>query len=177
MTALAKFRSPVGTLTVEASDEGVCGIRFGGGERPRPPITARTRENLEAALRALSDYFGGRPPRLPPLDLRGTPFRLSVWRELVAIPWGDVRTYGEVARRLGRPAAARAVGGANHHNPVAILVPCHRVVAGGGRLGGYAGGVAVKAKLLAHEAAHAPALRPDRERVAPGEAPSQGRGR
>jgi len=161
MTALAKFRSPVGTLAVEASDRGVCGVRFGGGERARPPITARTRENLEAGLRALADYFHGRPPRLPPLDLHGTPFRLAVWRELIAIPWGDVRTYGEVAERMGRPGAARAVGGANHHNPVAILVPCHRVVAGGGRLGGYAGGVAVKAKLLAHEAANAPALRPE----------------
>ena len=160
MTAVAKFRSPVGMLTVEASDAGVCGIRFGGGERPRPPITARTRENLEGAIRALADYFEGRPPRLPPLDLRGTPFRREVWRELAAIPWGEVRTYGEVASRMGRPGAARAVGGANHHNPVAILVPCHRVVASGGRLGGYAGGVDVKAKLLAHEAAHAPALRP-----------------
>jgi len=161
MTALAKFRSPVGTLTVEASDEGVCGIRFGGRERARPPITARTRANLEAALAALSDYFAGKVPRLPRLDLRGTPFRRSVWRELVAIPWGEVWTYGDVARRVGQPGAARAVGGANHHNPVAILVPCHRVVASGGRLGGYAGGVGVKAKLLAHEAAHAPALRPE----------------
>ncbi len=159
MTAVAKFRSPVGLLTVEASDRGVCGIRFGGGERPRPPITARTRDNLEGALRALADYFAGRPPSLPPLDLRGTPFRERVWRELVDIPWGEVRTYGEVARKVGRPGAARAIGGANHHNPIAILVPCHRVVASGGRLGGYAGGVDVKAKLLAHEAAHAPALR------------------
>jgi len=163
MTALARFRSPVGTLTVEASDRGVCGIRFGGHERPRPPITALTRDNLEAALRALSDYFAGKPPSLPPLDLHGTPFRRGVWRELVEIPWGEVRTYGEVARRVGQPGAARAVGGANHHNPVAILVPCHRVVASGGRLGGYAGGVEVKARLLAHEAAHAPALRPERE--------------
>jgi methylated-DNA-[protein]-cysteine S-methyltransferase len=160
MTALARFRSPVGTLTVEASDAGVCGIRFGGGERPRPPISGRTRENLEGALRALGDYFAGRPPTLPPLDLHGSPFQQRVWRALLGIPWGDTRTYGEVAASLGLPGSARAVGGANGKNPIAILVPCHRVVASGGRLGGYGGGTDVKAKLLAHEAAHAPVLRP-----------------
>jgi methylated-DNA-[protein]-cysteine S-methyltransferase len=160
MTALARFRSPFGTLTVEASDAGVCGIRFGGADRPRPPITARTRDNLEAALRALRDYFDGKPPALPPLDLHGSPFQRRVWRALTEIPWGDTRTYGEIASALGVPGSARAVGGANGKNPVAILVPCHRVVASGGRLGGYGGGTEVKAKLLAHEAAHAPALRP-----------------
>jgi len=160
MTALARFRSPVGPLTVEASDAGVCGIRFGGAERPRPPITARTRENLEGALAALRDYFDGRPPRLPPLDLHGSPFQLRVWEALVRIPWGETRTYGELAGLLGAPGSARAVGGANGRNPVAILVPCHRVVASGGRLGGYGGGTEVKARLLAHEAAHAPVLRP-----------------
>jgi methylated-DNA-[protein]-cysteine S-methyltransferase len=159
MTALARFRSPVGTLLVEASDEGVCGIRFGAFERSRPPISALTRHHLEAALAALSDYFAGKEPRLPPLDLRGTPFQERVWRELLAIPYGELRTYGEIAARLGRPGAGRAVGGANHANRVAVLVPCHRVVASGGRLGGYGGGLDVKAWLLAHESAHAPALR------------------
>lgn len=159
MTALARFRSPVGPLLVEASDEGVCGVRFGGGERPRPPISALTRHHLEAALEALEAYFAGREPRLPPLDLHGTTFQERVWRELVAIPYGEVRTYGEIASRLGRPGAGRAVGGANHANRVPILVPCHRVVATGGRLGGYGGGLDVKAWLLAHESAHAPALR------------------
>jgi methylated-DNA-[protein]-cysteine S-methyltransferase len=160
MTALAHFRSPIGSLAVEASDAGVCGIRFGGGERVRPPITARTRDNLESALQALRDYFAGRAPRLPPLDLHGTPFQESVWRELLAIPFGEVRTYGEVASRLGRPGGARAVGAANGRNPVAILVPCHRVVAAGGRLGGYAGGLEVKAWLLAHEAGRSLSLTP-----------------
>ncbi len=158
MTALARYRSPIGLLTVEASDAGVCGIRFGGGERARPPISARTRENLEAGLRALGEYFAGRRPDSPPLDLDGTDFQRRVWEELLAIPWGEVRTYGEIAARLGCPGGARAVGGANHRNPVPILIPCHRVVASGGRLGGYGGGLAAKRWLLAHEAGHVPAL-------------------
>ncbi|HEU4385094.1 MAG TPA: methylated-DNA--[protein]-cysteine S-methyltransferase [Anaeromyxobacteraceae bacterium] len=160
MTALARFRSPVGPLTVEATDAGVCAVRFGGGARARPPISALARGHVEAALRALSDYFAGRTPELPALDLRGSPFQRQVWRELLRIPYGEVRTYGAIARDLGRPGAARAVGAANGRNPVAILVPCHRVVQGGGRLGGYGGGVEVKRWLLAHEAAHVPALRP-----------------
>jgi len=158
MTALARYRSPIGVLTVEANDAGVCGIRFGGGERARPPISARTRENLESGMRALRDYFAGRRAAPPPLDLDGTAFQRRVWKELLAIPWGEVRTYGEIAARLGLPGGARAVGGANHHNPVPILVPCHRVVASGGRLGGYGGGLEAKRWLLAHESGHGPAL-------------------
>ncbi len=160
VTALARYRSPLGTITIEASDAGVCGIRFGAGERARPPIGALARAHVTSAMRALEEYFGGRQPEMPALDLRGSPFQRRVWGELLQIPYGEVRTYGEIAVRLGRPGAARAVGGANHRNPVAILVPCHRVVERGGRLGGYGGGVEVKRWLLAHEAAHAPALRP-----------------
>jgi methylated-DNA-[protein]-cysteine S-methyltransferase len=160
VTALARYRFPLGTLTVEASDAGVCGIRFGGGERARPPIGALAHGHVQSALRALEEYFAGRQPDLPVLDLRGSPFQRLVWAELLRIPYGEVRTYGEIAASLGRPGAARAVGGANHCNPVAILVPCHRVVQRGGQLGGYGGGVDVKRWLLAHEAAHAPALRP-----------------
>ncbi len=121
-------------------------------------VSARAREHLAAAEAALEDYFAGRPPRPTPLDLRGTAFQREVWEALLAIPFGEVRTYGDIARGLGRTGGARAVGGANHENPVAILVPCHRVVAAGGALGGYGGGVERKRWLLAHEAAHAPAL-------------------
>lgn len=160
MTALARFRSPVGPLTVEATDAGVVSVRFGGGARARPPIGALAHGHVQAALRALEDYFAGRRPELPTLDLRGSPFQRRVWEALLRIPYGEVRTYGEIASGLGRPGAARAVGAANGRNPIAILVPCHRVVQSGGRLGGYGGGVEVKRWLLAHEAAHAPALRP-----------------
>ncbi len=163
MTALARFRSPVGTLSVEATDGGVCSIRFDGREKARPPITQKTRQNLEAALQALAEYFAGRPPAVPPLDLHGTEHQRAVWKALLEIPWGETITYGELAARLGT-RGARAVGNANAHNPVAVLVPCHRVVATGGGLGGYAGGVDRKRWLLAHEAAHGPVLRLQRAR-------------
>ncbi len=157
MTARLRFRSPIGPLTVEASDDGVFGISFGAAGPAHPGVSARAREHLAAAEEALAEYFAGHAPRLPTLDLRGTPYQQAVWKALLAIPWGEVRTYGDIARELS--SGPRAVGGANHRNPVAILVPCHRVVAVNGGLGGYGGGLERKRWLLAHEAGHAPALR------------------
>jgi methylated-DNA-[protein]-cysteine S-methyltransferase len=163
MTAWLRLRSPLGVLAVEATDAGVVAVRFGDAGASRPGVSAAARPHAEAAETALSDYFAARPPAPSgwpvKLDLRGTDFQRAVWETLLDIPWGEVRTYGEVAARLGRPGAARAVGGANHENPVAILVPCHRVVQALGRLGGYGGGLESKRWLLAHEAAHAPVLR------------------
>jgi methylated-DNA-[protein]-cysteine S-methyltransferase len=171
VTALATVRSPIGPITVEASDRGVCGVELrragsaaaparGGDGRwvgaPSPPISAAQEEHLRRAVEALRGYFRGLTPALPPLDLAGSDFDRRVWGALVDIPWGETVTYGELAARLGKPGAARAVGAANGRNPVAILVPCHRVVAAGGGLGGYAGGLDVKRWLLAHEASHAP---------------------
>ncbi len=160
MSARARFRSPLGWLTIEATDQGVFGLTFGERGPAQPAVSALARGHLEAARAALADYFAGRPPSLPALDLQGTDFQRQVWRALLDIPWGEVRTYGELAASLGRPGAGRAVGAANGRNPVAILVPCHRVVAAGGQLGGYSGGLGVKRELLAHEAAHGPVLRP-----------------
>lgn len=162
MTALARYRSPLGPLSVEASDEGVCALLLGARAPARPPVSALTRRHVEDALAALDAYFAGQGHRLPALDLHGSEFERAVWEELLRIPFGETRTYGEIAARLGRPGAARAVGAANGRNPVAILVPCHRVVQAGGKLGGYAGGLDAKRWLLAHEAAHAPLLRPGR---------------
>ncbi len=159
MTARVRYRSPLGVLSVEAADEGVFGLSFADRGPSRAGMSARARGHLDAAVDALDAYFAGRPPRLPALALRGSPFQLAVWRALQEIPWGEVRTYGELARLLGRPGSARAVGGANRENPVAILVPCHRVVQARGRLGGYAAGIDAKRWLLAHESGHAPALR------------------
>ncbi|HVI97420.1 MAG TPA: methylated-DNA--[protein]-cysteine S-methyltransferase [Anaeromyxobacter sp.] len=166
MTARLRYRSPIGVLAIEASDDGILGVTFGDRGPSRPGPSARARAHVDAAVAALDAYFAGRPPTLPALDLRGTPFQRAVWTALVAIPWGEVRTYGELAEAVGAPGAARAIGGANHENPVAILVPCHRVVRAGGALGGYAGGLEIKRWLLAHETAHADALR-----LAPGSPP------
>ncbi len=162
MSGRARFRAPFGWLTIEAGEQGVFGLVFGEQGATGPAVSALVRGHLGAAREALAEYFAGRPPPLPALDLRGSPFQLMVWRALLDIPFGEQRTYGELAEALGHPGAARAVGAANARNPVAILVPCHRVVAAGGRLGGYAGGLEVKRRLLAHEAGFGPVLRPSR---------------
>lgn len=108
------------------------------------------------AISQIVDYLAGKREVFDvPLDLRGTDFQKHVWRALRAIPYGEVRTYGDVARAVGRPLAVRATGAANGANPVPLIVPCHRCVAAGARLGGYAGGRALKARLLALERDHA----------------------
>jgi len=160
MTCRVRYRSPVGVLSLEAEAQGMSGLSFLDRGPPRPGMSGQARAHLDLAVEALETYFAGRPPRLPPLALRGTPFQLAVWAALCAIPWGEVRSYGEVARLLGRAGCARAVGGANHENPVAILVPCHRVVQAGGKLGGYAAGLDAKRWLLAHEAGARPRAAP-----------------
>ncbi len=109
--------------------------------------TAETRTQLE-------EYFAGKRKQFTmPMDLRGTEFRKRCWNELLRIPYGETRTYAEIARSVGCPAGFRAVGQANHYNPIAIIVPCHRVLASGKRLGGYGGGLLVKALLLKLEGA------------------------
>jgi methylated-DNA-[protein]-cysteine S-methyltransferase len=109
---------------------------------------------LEPVARQLDEYFAGRRRRFD-LDLRprGTHFQLRVWEALVAIPYGETRSYGEIARALGRPEASRAVGAANGANPIPIVIPCHRVVGADGSLTGFGGGLAVKALLLDLESA------------------------
>jgi methylated-DNA-[protein]-cysteine S-methyltransferase len=102
----------------------------------------------------LDGYFAGACREFTiPLDLRGTPFQIAVWRAVLAVPWGETRTYREIAADIGRPAAIRAVGTANGANPLAIIVPCHRLVGANGTLRGYGGGLERKAWLLAHERA------------------------
>jgi methylated-DNA-[protein]-cysteine S-methyltransferase len=108
---------------------------------------------LKPVVDQLDGYFcGNRTSFDLPLDLAGTDFQIKVWRALCAIPYGETRTYGQIARALGQPGAARAVGLANNHNPVPIIVPCHRVVGADGTLTGYGGGLPRKRKLLDLEA-------------------------
>lgn len=143
------YLSPVGRLTLAEDGIGICRLTFGergeGAEETRSPLLARAAEELD-------EYFaGGRRVFDVPLSLHGTPFQLAVWRALQEIPYGETISYGELARRVGNPKASRAVGMANHRNPVSILVPCHRVVGRDGGLVGYGGGLAVKQALLALE--------------------------
>ncbi len=109
-------------------------------------------EPLQQAMDQLRRYLSGERVQFKcPLDLHGTPFQIEVWQELYRIPYGETRTYAEIARSIGRPAAVRAVGAANGANPVAIIVPCHRVIGSNGSLTGYGGGLPTKAWLLSLE--------------------------
>jgi methylated-DNA-[protein]-cysteine S-methyltransferase len=150
--------SPVGRLTLVATDEGIAAILW---ENDRPN---RVRLNIEAeddrhpllveAGRQLEEYFAGRRKAFTlTLDVAGTPFQRQVWRALLAIPFGETRSYGQIAAQIGRPRAVRAVGAASGRNPVSIVAPCHRVVGATGKLTGFAGGLDVKARLLALEGA------------------------
>lgn len=108
---------------------------------------------LSAAAEQLAEYFKGRRVTFDvPLSLRGTPFQVRVWQELMQIPFGATRSYGEIAELIGHPSAFRAVGSANGRNHLPMFVPCHRVLAAGGKLGGFTGGIGLKKRLLAHEA-------------------------
>ena len=155
--------SPLGTIVIAATDKGLAGLWFTQGQRYLPPqLTGEAPwpENsehpvLKLVSQQLAEYFAGQRSAFDvPLDLRcGTEFQQSVWQALLAIPQGDVVSYGEVSRRIGNPRAVRAVGGAIGRNPVSIIVPCHRVTGSKGALTGYAGGLERKTALLRLEGA------------------------
>jgi len=154
----SRMNSPLGPLLVGLSTEGLAVLSFG---HQLPPSVAGKRvewqESTDATTgvqRQLEEYFCGRRREFTlTLDLRGTDFQKRCWEELLRIPYGETRSYAEIARSVGSPRAYRAVGQSNHHNPVAIVVPCHRVLASGKSLGGYGGGLAAKAFLLRLEGA------------------------
>lgn len=140
--------TPTGNLAICEKAGAICAVHF-TQEPPSPPQTAL----LQEAARQLTAYFDGSLKAFDlPLLMDGTDFRVRCWQALQTIPYGETISYGEQARRIGRPRAVRAVGGANHHNPICIIVPCHRVIGTNGALTGYDGGVEIKAWLLAHEA-------------------------
>lgn len=147
--------SPLGPLRLVASDLALVGIYY-PGHRPAPAHTGEdvaSHPLLDLAARELDEYFAGRRRSFTvAIDPRGTPFQRAVWRVLADIGYGERRSYADLARQLGNPQAVRAVGAANGRNPLSIVLPCHRVVATGGALTGYAGGLAAKQWLLAHEA-------------------------
>lgn len=138
-------------LRMVAGDAGLRAIEFspgkarGGDPDPRNPVLLETERQLRA-------YFGGDLRQFElPLELCGTPFQQRVWHQLRTIPYGETRSYGELASELGAPTAVRAVGAANGANPVPIVVPCHRVIGANGKLVGYGGGLPLKRRLLALE--------------------------
>ena len=145
--------TPVGTLLVAATDTGICRVSFDDGIEAVAssvgPRVLRVPGRVDRAREQLDEYFAGERQAFElELDLRAAPFQQAVLGELARIPFGAVATYGELARRIGRPRAARAVGGALNRNPIPILLPCHRVVGASGSLVGYAGGLDRKRLLL-----------------------------
>jgi methylated-DNA-[protein]-cysteine S-methyltransferase len=165
------FDSPIGPLLIAGDQVGVRHIRFpqnGGsknstskhGKASKPErgwIESKSGAVAEAVVQ-LREYFAGRRVEFDlPLAPQGTQFQLAVWRELQRIPYGQTISYGELARRIGNPKASRAVGTANGANQIPIVIPCHRVIAAGGKLGGFGGGLPVKEALLALESAVATA--------------------
>ena len=154
-TVWGAIESPLGELTILASDDGVRAIAFEGEVAEEAQVDFWRAENhsvIDEAIRQLTAYFEGDLKTFDlPLDLHGTEFQKRVWDLLVEIPFGETRTYGDLARELDDVGASQAVGAANGNNPGAIVVPCHRVIGASGDLTGYAGGMEKKRWLLEHE--------------------------
>jgi len=155
------IESPVGRLTLAATRDGLAAVLWerDRADRVRLNIEAEDRSHpvLAEAGRQLGEYFAGRRRTFAiALDVEGTAFQREVWQALLTIPFGETRSYAQIAAQIGRPSAVRAVGAANGRNPVSIIAPCHRVLGSTGQLTGFAGGLAVKARLLALEGAVAP---------------------
>lgn len=170
MQATTVYHSPLGPILLAADDEGLTGLWFEGQEyyaRGLDPQAEPIRTPMhDEACQWLDAYFAGRRPEaLPPLHLTGTAFQKSVWELLLQIPYGCTTTYGELASRLsgGGRSFSQAVGHAVGHNPVSVLVPCHRVVGAGGSLTGYAGGIDRKIALLTLEGVDLSRLHPPRK--------------
>lgn len=147
------MKSPVGELKLIASDKGLAAVLWENDDprRVRLPQQFRDEKNpvLLRAEKQLGEYFAGRRTSFDlPLDFHGTDFQKSVWRELLKIPYGETRSYGEIAKKIKKPSASRAVGAANGKNPISIVAACHRVIGASGALTGFAGGLKAKAFLL-----------------------------
>ena len=151
---MVKIDSVIGSLFVYASESGVTAVDFEERSVEFDAISRGAMAHEERAAKQLDEYFAGLRKRFElSLDLQGTEFQLQAWRVLQDIEYGATISYAEEARRMGKPRAVRAVGSANGRNPIPIIIPCHRVVASGGGLGGYAGGLDKKTQLLRLEAA------------------------
>lgn len=148
------INSPVGVLNLVASNKGLVAILWGEDNRVRLNPVAKDENHavLVEAEKQLNDYFAGNLKKFSlKLDFIGTEFQKKVWKALLTIPFGETRTYGEIATQIGSPKAVRAVGAASGKNPISIIVPCHRVIGSNGKLTGFAGGLETKAYLLGIE--------------------------
>ena len=144
----AAMDSPLGTILLTEENGCLTAVEFVGNE----PAYCDDSPLLRKAMQQLTEYFSGNRREFDlPLAPEGTDFQKRCWAELQKIPYGQAISYGEEARRLGRPTACRAVGGANGRNPIPVIIPCHRVIAADGSLGGFSGGLDIKRKLLALE--------------------------
>ncbi|MEZ2345691.1 methylated-DNA--[protein]-cysteine S-methyltransferase [Terriglobus sp. RCC_193] len=157
--------SPVGILRLVASDIGLVAVLWPEDDPKRVRLEEAREDDAHSVLRKavaqLEEYFAGRRMVFDlPLEVRGTAFQKLVWEQLLAIPYGKTRSYGEIATRLGKPAASRAVGAANGRNPLSIVVPCHRVIGTSGALTGFAGGLEAKRILLELEGISMPGQKP-----------------
>jgi len=143
------YHTVIGEITIAGNGTGITALHFGtkenGGKHCRTEL-------LDSAALQVYEYLAGKRRQFNvPLAPTGTPFQKLVWQALQTIPYGETRSYKQIAEQIGKPGASRAVGMANHHNPIAIIIPCHRVVGSNGALVGYAGGLALKKYLLALE--------------------------
>jgi epoxyqueuosine reductase len=161
---IAQFDSPIGSLRLASSEAGLAylelphasGRGLGGWLRRQGLRGEEGFAPNRRAIKQIVEFLEAKRMEFDlPLDVRGTAFQLDVWRALQDIPYGETRSYAQLAEAVGRPNAVRAVGSANGANPVSLVVPCHRVINSTGRLGGYGGGLELKAKLLAMERGHA----------------------
>ena len=150
-----KIQTPAGPLLLIEENKALTEISFADKDTRtfqagrQAETTEQETPLLAEAKRQLEEYFAGKRREFNiPLSMRGTSFQKKVWEQLLTIPYGETVTYGEIAARIGNPRAGRAVGMANHHNPIAIIVPCHRVIGAYGRLTGYGGGLPIKQSLL-----------------------------
>lgn len=153
MTASRVVSTPIGRLTLVASEDGLQEVIFGVKKFVKnSKVSVVAKKNLDLAEKQLREYFVGKRKKFSiKLDISGTKFQTATWRSLATIPYGQTISYAQQAKLVRKPRAFRAVGSANGKNPVAIVLPCHRVVASDGTLGGYGGGLAIKRKLLALE--------------------------
>ena len=148
MKACCFYESPVGMLGIAENGTAITGLFF-GNTMPFGEWQLRNTPLLAQAVDQLEAYFSGERTTFDlPLDAEGTVFQRSVWEALRRIPYGETRSYGQIAEAIGKPKAGRAVGMANHRNPIAIIIPCHRVIGSDGSLVGYGGGLNVKTFLL-----------------------------